>query len=82
MLTVILTGLGSRFSRPVDSHFDGLRIRGDLGWRRGHGDCQRETLPWSNKTKKGLLSFYSFFLEQSWIGAKVRGREWPAETRF
>lgn len=45
MLTVILTGLGSRFPRPVHGHFDGLRVRGDLWRRRGHGDGQREALP-------------------------------------
>lgn len=45
MLTVILTGLGSRFPRPVHGHFDSLGVRGDLRRRGGNGDRQREALP-------------------------------------
>lgn len=64
MLTVILTGLGSRFSRPIHSYFNGLRVRGDLRWRRGHGDGQRETLPCNHNAEECYLSkyFYFFFL--------------------
>lgn len=52
MLTVILTGLGSRFPRPVDGHFDGFGVGSDLRRRCGHGDRQREALPWNRNVEE------------------------------
>lgn len=44
MLTVILTGLGSRFARPVHRHLDRLGVRGDLRRRSRHRYRQSEAL--------------------------------------
>lgn len=63
MLTVILTGLGSRFSRPVHGYFNGLGVRGDLRRGRGHGNRQREALSWKNNYFHiSFLSLSFFFL--------------------
>lgn len=70
MLTVILTGLGSRFSRPVHGYFNGLGIRGDLRRGRGHGNRQREALPWKNN--------YFFFSSPSF--GRIETKVFAAET--
>lgn len=44
MLTVILTGLGSRLARPVNCHLDRFGIGSDLRRRRRHRYRQREAL--------------------------------------
>lgn len=78
MLTVILTGLGSRFSRPVHGYFNGLGVRGDLRRGRGHGNRQREALPWKNNYFR--IFFLPFSSFQSMIETKVFAAEmWLAD---
>lgn len=49
MLTVILTGLGSRLTRPINSHFDRFGVSGDLRRRRRHCYRQGEALACNRK---------------------------------
>lgn len=77
MLTVILTGLGSRFSRPVHGYFNGLGVRGDLRRGRGHGNRQREALPWKNNYF--FFSFPSFGLKRKFSRLK---RGWPTRETW
>lgn len=74
MLTVILTGLGSRFSRPVHGYFNGLGVRGDLRRGRGHGNRQREALPWKNNYFVSFFPFSPFSFPSFSIG-------WMFETK-
>lgn len=83
MLTVILTGLGSRFSRPVHGYFNGLGVRGDLRRGRGHGNRQREALSWKNNyfhISFLSLSFFSFSFFPSFFLSFDRNESFRGET--
>lgn len=80
MLTVILTGLGSRFSRPVHGYFNGLGVRGDLRRGRGHGNRQREALPWKNNYFVSFFPFSSFSFPSFSIGWMFETKVFAGET--